>query len=303
MCIQISILAGCKVESEWCFGRCGAGPNVLVVKDGQDSFMTDVRTLEETSAAVEQATGRLPVLDAALASSLRRMRVVHAFEQELARAEMLAHCSTCTADDVQRNRQLDNAVSIVDKVIGGAGNAHPLLQAQHLKRSMLALRLDPTGDLDCTWQRVACWQLDAVEPRSEWSSVFRFSSSDAARGGRGGGSGAAARGGSGNDGGGISSGARTWHVTLRAELDGRRGDDGGAEGGTDGAEPEVVLRDYTPLSSEEELDNGVLRLLVKIYRNGKVTSTDPRRMPCPAPSHKSRLPRGRRRRNTSKRRR
>jgi len=180
VCIQISILAGCKVESEWCFGRCGAGPNVLVVKDGQDSFMTDVRTLEETSAAVEQATGRLPVLDAALASSLRRMRVVHAFEQELARAEMLAHCSTCTADDVQRNRQLDNAVSIVDTVIGGAGNAHPLLQAQHLKRSMLALRLDPTGDLDCTWQRVACWQLDAVEPRSEWSSVFRFSSSDAA---------------------------------------------------------------------------------------------------------------------------
>ena len=282
---------GCKHETDWCFGLCGSGPNVLVVKDGQDRFFTGVHTLEETSAAVKLATGRQPVLDAALESRLRRMRRVHALEQDLSRAEMLGHCASCTSDEAQRDRQIGNALAIVDEVLSVAGNAHPLLQAQHLKRQLSALRLDPTGEgtLDCTWHRVACWKLDAVEPRSEWSSVFRFSSSDAARSRS---STAAKRGGAGHGAGAVGPGSRTWHVTLRVELGGRCGDDGdggngdgdGEEGGEAGADgdgvgdaplPEVVLRDYTPLSSEEELENGVLRLLIKVYEGGKVRRAVP----------------------------
>ena len=176
---------GCKVETDWCFGRCGAGPNTLVVNDGHDRFLTGMRSLEDSISAVKLAMGQRPTLDVELEGKLEEMRRVHALEKELSGAEMLIHCSACTSDDAHYDRHLTNALAKTDMVIAKAGAAHPLLQAQHLRRQIVALRSKgrtPDIDiLDCTWERVACWRLEAVEPRSKWSAVYTFSSSDAAR--------------------------------------------------------------------------------------------------------------------------
>ena len=290
---------GCKVATDWCFGRCGAGPNVLVVNDGNDRFLTGMRSLDDSITAVKLAMGRGPTVAVELEAKLKQARRVHALEQDLSRAEMMVHCSACTSDDATFDRHLANALTITDRVVARAGAAHPLLQAQHLRRQIVAMRSNGRGSdddiLDCTWERVACWRLESVELRSACTAVYTFASSDPARvthGGRR----ARCGGGDGGSSGGVShageASARTWHVTLRAELDASAApasspaDCGGEEEEEEEEEevsnddmakeppsvgmPEVVARDYTPLSTEAELERGVLRLLIKTYPNGKV---------------------------------
>ena len=329
---------GCKVETDWCFGRCGAGPNVLIVREGKDRFRTGVGSLEESIRTVTYALGRSPALDAELGVKLKEVRRVHALEQDLSRAEMLLHISACTTDDDQYDQHLASALKITDKVVAAAGAAHPLLQAHHLRRLILGLRSKGRAAsrdddiLECEWERVACWRLERVDSKSEWSAVYSFTSSDAARvqagkrgrcGGSGGGGASSRTGTAGAD------RARTWHVTLRVELDGAvLGVSGSASaaGGSLTAPttaptpktapspstagmrkvliaedsdtddrpptmpevtipevtmpevtmpevtmPEVIERDYTPLSSEDDLERGELKLLIKIYSNGKAT--------------------------------
>ena len=165
---------GCKVETDWCFGRCGAGPNVLIVREGKDRFRTGVGSLEESIRTVTYAIGRSPALDAELSIKLKEVRRVHALEQDLSRAEMLVHVSACTTDDDQYDRHLASALKITDKVIAAAGVAHPLLQAHHLRRLVLGLRSKGRSAsrdediLECEWERVACWRLERVESISDW---------------------------------------------------------------------------------------------------------------------------------------
>ena len=168
---------GCKVETDWCFGRCGAGPNVLIVREGKDRFRTGVGSLEESIRTVTYAIGRSPALDAELSIKLKEVRRVHALEQDLSRAEMLVHVSACTTDDDQYDRHLASALKITDKVIAAAGVAHPLLQAHHLRRLVLGLRSKGRSAsrdediLECEWERVACWRLERVESISDWSAI------------------------------------------------------------------------------------------------------------------------------------
>lgn len=168
---------GCKVETDWCFGRCGAGPNVLIVREGKDRFRTGVGSLEESIRTVTYAIGRSPALDAELSIKLKEVRRVHALEQDLSRAEMLVHVSACTTDDDQYDRHLASALKITDKVIAAAGVAHPLLQAHHLRRLVLGLRSKGRSAsrdediLECEWERVACWRLERVESISDWSAM------------------------------------------------------------------------------------------------------------------------------------
>ena len=169
---------GCKVETDWCFGRCGAGPNVLIVREGKDRFRTGVGSLEESIRTVTYAIGRSPALDAELSIKLKEVRRVHALEQDLSRAEMLVHVSACTTDDDQYDRHLASALKITDKVIAAAGVAHPLLQAHHLRRLVLGLRSKGRSAsrdddiLECEWERVACWRLERVESKSDWSAIL-----------------------------------------------------------------------------------------------------------------------------------
>lgn len=168
---------GCKVETDWCFGRCGAGPNVLIVREGKDRFRTGVGSLEESIRTVTYALGRSPALDAELGVKLKEVRRVHALEQDLSRAEMLLHISACTTDDDQYDQHLASALKITDKVVAAAGAAHPLLQAHHLRRLILGLRskLRSKGRaasrdddiLECEWERVACWRLERVDSKSD----------------------------------------------------------------------------------------------------------------------------------------
>ena len=100
------------------------------------------------------------------------------------------------------------------------------------------------------------WTLESVAPRSKHAAVYTFSSTDRKRGtphprGRG-----------------RQVRPVTWHATLLAEV------------GPNGEGPlPWVERDYTPVSTAHEWEQGTCELLVKIYGDGAATSWLRRRRP------------------------
>ena len=98
----------------------------------------------------------------------------------------------------------------------------------------------------------ARWSLRAVTPVSKHSAVYHFTSDDGERGtpirkGRGG----------------RTVWSKTWHTTLLAEV--------GEAANNEGPLP-WVERDYTPVSSAKEWEQGRCEMLIKVYADGAATS-------------------------------
>lgn len=95
-------------------------------------------------------------------------------------------------------------------------------------------------------ENYASWRLDTVEVVSKWSAVFHFSTEDKNRGSP------------------ITRSRRgrtlwrkTWHVTLLAMVGENK----------EGPLP-WVERDYTPISTAKEWEEGKCSILIKVYRDG-----------------------------------
>lgn len=93
------------------------------------------------------------------------------------------------------------------------------------------------------------WSLVAVVPMSKYSAVYRFTSSDRKRGTPH------------PRGSGRMADPVTWHTTLLAEIGSN----------SEGPLP-WIEREYTPISSAKEWEQGRVDILVKIYDDGKATS-------------------------------
>ena len=289
---ELASVAGgtCKVHEYSCFGRCGRGPNASIDwSDGTEQMCSGLRTLEKSVATIKRATGRRQVGDTALLTRLTELRRVSNLEQELMSVQSdldVLDCMPSSKSSASGIAKLNAALAKVDGVIAAAGDAHPKLLAQAVRRQVLASRdgrpVSPgTADVcaDDPAHRRACWRVEGVQPVSRHSAVFTLRSDDPTRGsarlkreggGGGGGGGelwAVSRGGGGegssssSEGGGGES--RTWHVRLLVEGsssstaggDGAGADEGGGEGGDNG-ESSSVEREYTPISSEVDWDNG-----------------------------------------------
>ena len=108
---------------------------------------------------------------------------------------------------------------------------------------------DTTGQMPEAIAEYTKWSLESVEPVSRHAAVFTYTSKDRKRGtphprGRG-----------------RVPRPITWHTTLLAEV-----------GANDEGPLPWVERDYTPISSAHQWEQGRVEILIKIYADGKATS-------------------------------
>ena len=265
-----SVVGGVAVEEAACFGRCNHGPNVAIERhDGSEVMCSGLKTVQDNIGAIKRATGRTVDTDWRLFARLQAVRKVSEFETALADVQVeldTLECSPATLGSRSSLAKLDKLLEVVDGVIARCGEAHPRVLARTVRRKVAALRegrpVSPSTadalDEDPEY-RVACWRIDAVEPCSQHSALFRLSSHDAARGRAAG-----------------KDGRRIWHVALHVERDGEGGGGEGDGGEDDDDDERVVLREYTPISTDAAWDSsgtdrGECTLLVKVYPNGRAT--------------------------------
>ena len=184
----------CKVHEYSCFGRCGHGPNASIDwSDGTEQMCTGLRSLEKSVATIKRATGsRQEVGDPALLARLTELRRVSNLEQQLMSVQSVVDvldCMPSSKGSASSIAKLDAALAKVDGVIAAAGDAHPKLLAQAVRRQVLAARdgrpLSPaTADVcaDDPAHRRACWRVVGMEPVSRHSAVFTLRSDDPTRG-------------------------------------------------------------------------------------------------------------------------
>jgi len=108
---------------------------------------------------------------------------------------------------------------------------------------------DATGRMPDAIAEYTRWALESVEPVSRHAAIFTFTSKDRKRGtphprGRG-----------------RMPRPITWHTTLLAEV-----------GANDEGPLPWIERDYTPISSAHQWEQGRVEILIKIYADGKATS-------------------------------
>ena len=124
-----NLVGGCRIERDWCMGRCGSGPNAVADPgDGREEIFTRLCTLADTSAAVLHATGHKPTIsDPALLERLEAVRHLSALERDLAHATTILELQLhyATDDEPPRASALRRALRCVEGVIKGAGEEHP----------------------------------------------------------------------------------------------------------------------------------------------------------------------------------
>ena len=262
---------GVTVEEHACFGRCRHGPNAAVERGGSEVMLSGLKTLQDNMGAIKRATGKTIAADARLLTRLQVLRKVTELESALTDVQMELEVLDCSPSNLSSRSglaKLDGLLKRVDGVIARCGEAHPLVLARTVRRKLVALRqgrpVSPSTedalDEDPEY-KVACWRIEAIEPVSQHSAIFRLSSGDTARG--------RAIGKYGQQ--------RIWHVALHVERDDGQG--GGDDSGDyeDEEEGRVVLREYTPISTDAAWEGGATAergecaLLVKIYPDGRAT--------------------------------
>ena len=226
---------GCTVRPSGCQGYCSEGPNAIVRARGRPPKVhVRLRSLEASARVAESATGRPAKLDEQASGRLGQLRAVRA-------------------------RQRATSLSLWNAALKGIAEeaeARPALRAE--LQSLLAnagfpngigplLPLSPT--MPASILNYSPWTLQGVTPVSTHSAIFRLTSADRKRGTphvRGSGR---------------LPVPNTWHTTMLAKV-----------GPNDEGPLPWIERDYTPISSAKEWEQGRCELLVKIYPNGAATS-------------------------------
>ncbi|CAK0832791.1 unnamed protein product, partial [Prorocentrum cordatum] len=295
----------CTVEASRCLGACRKAPNAEVVRGQAEGICTRISDAERSAAVVARATGAMPCFeDPRLARKLAdaRMRRVRSRaraegkwnaalagfpEQVMSRSgrerlelqlemsqlmasaglweEALSHVAEVEA------RSGDSLAVAMERarLLGRLGRSEELEAI--LRRRVSAMRLDRrlakevASSLrncvaDCATapgldgarrpiEKYGLWYLEGTTKVSRHSAIYHFRSEDEARGTplpkkrkRG-------------------AQHSTWHTTLLA----------GVGANSEGPLP-WVERDYTPVSTAAEWEQGKCDILIKIYRDGLATS-------------------------------
>jgi len=294
----------CTVEASRCLGACRKAPNAEVVRGQAEGICTRISDAERSAAVVARATGAMPCFeDPRLARKLAdaRMRRVRSRaraegkwnaalagfpEQVMSRSgrerlelqlemsqlmasaglweEALSHVAEVEA------RSGDSLAVAMERarLLGRLGRSEEL---EAIQRRVSAMRLDRrlakevASSLrncvaDCATapgldgarrpiEKYGLWYLEGTTKVSRHSAIYHFRSEDEARGTplpkkrkRG-------------------AQHSTWHTTLLA----------GVGANSEGPLP-WVERDYTPVSTAAEWEQGKCDILIKIYRDGLATS-------------------------------
>ena len=234
-----------RVHRTSCLGYCRRGPAVLVVSARGDARVhTRVSSLEASAAVVEDATGKMPAgMDGNGAVRSARLEMLVAAR---ARAE------------ARRTYRWNAALRGLD----AEARARPAL-LQELSELMHCAgfpeglpSVPPSPTMPARVEGYAIWELASVEPVSAHSAVFTFTTRDRGRGTPH------------PRGGGRLVNSVTWHTVMLAHVGSN------AEGPLPWVE-----REYTPISTAKDWEEGHCAILIKVYEEGAATSWLHRTMP------------------------
>jgi len=236
--LEIEELASCKVRDSGCLGLCNQAPAVAIVerrkrRQPKVEYFTKVDTLQESIKVIEKATGEK--VDAKAAANHPKLHGVRAA------------------------RRRDHSMSVyrwkdaLEVTMEQMRDGHDSREVRQVYQELLEITgysngLPSSPTMPNIIARYALWTLESVTVVSRHSAVFHFSCKDRKRGTpnpRGGGRRLPA--------------PKTWHTTLLAPQKNER-------------PLPWVERDYTPISSAKEWEQGKCDILIKIYPNGAATS-------------------------------
>ena len=237
----------CSVEASGCLGLCRKAPNAVIIDDdGREEEFTRLKSLDRTIEVVKSATGEIPnMANPEMQVRLRAVRAMRAREEALlvyrwnsalgAIQEQLDLARV--GNDTQKQQDAKGLYKMVSRMAG----FHNMNEDGSF--------IDPL-QMPAAIENYSQWSLVNVSVVSRHTAIFHFISSDLKRGtphprGRGR----------------KPPSPITWHTTMLAEV-GQN-----AEGPLPWIE-----RDYTPVSSAKEWENGKCDILIKIYNDGAATS-------------------------------
>eukprot|EP00418_Pyrodinium_bahamense_P072109 CAMPEP_0179099894 /NCGR_PEP_ID=MMETSP0796-20121207/46105_1 /TAXON_ID=73915 /ORGANISM="Pyrodinium bahamense, Strain pbaha01" /LENGTH=533 /DNA_ID=CAMNT_0020797699 /DNA_START=58 /DNA_END=1659 /DNA_ORIENTATION=+ len=297
-------LGRCNVQPSGCLGACDQAPNAIIIRQRRELLCTHIRDAERSAAVVQQATGKAPNLDDPVVlqrlDNARKMRIRkqareenkwnaalagladqvlsasgnQRLELQLEHSELL----TCAGSWERALDILTEVESVMPgnievlmeraKVLGKLGLVEEIdtIQQQVARRltdtDNCRLEIQVTSFLakckasktvtDASQRPIenyARWHLEGITKVSKHSAIYHFTSKDKARGtpnprGRG-----------------RTVWHKTWHTTLLAHV-----------GANDEGPLPWIERDYTPISSAKEWEQGRCDILIKIYSTGRATS-------------------------------
>jgi hypothetical protein len=247
----------CRIRKSGCLGLCSQAPAAVVLKQDRrrmsrqgkaETYITRINTIEDSANVVMEATGRKPPTDNPEVQA--RLSVVRSIrEREHAISKNLWNRALKATLDQIRQKQ-SNGANISDDL-------RITFQELVLKAAGYQEAVPPTDGCSFYFEKMprkifnySQWSLEGVTQVSRHSVIFHFLSNDLKRGtpnprGRGR----------------PLPTPKTWHVTLLAEVG--RNDEGPLP---------WVERDYTPISTAKEWEQGRCNILIKIYNDGVATS-------------------------------
>ena len=245
---------GCTVAASGCLGYCRRAPAALVIRESAVSDPSDpnppreqryhprIHSLEASATVVRDATGKTPATTiaterfAALRLSRSRQHARSLFHWNSALKGLAGLVSTQAALPPQ-----PGSPGVPGALANELGE---LLASAGFPAGVPG---GPVGMPDAI-ESYSQWTLESMTPVSKHSILYCFVSKDRARGtphprGRG-----------------KLPEPNTWHTTLLAEV-----------GANDEGPLPWIERDYTPISTAKQWEQGKVEILIKIYSDGAAT--------------------------------
>ncbi len=229
---------GCAVRRSGCLGYCNEAPNAVVLERGTQRLDPSrvhvrIRSLEASAKVVQAATGARPALTNS--ARLEGLRAARARQHAIAVCKWNLALRGLAEEAAERPALRSELRALLDKA-GFPEGVGSVPEAGEVSMPSVVDNYSP-------------WSVESVTPVTRHSCVLHLVSKNRKRGTPH------------PRGGGRMLEPNTWHTTLLAQVGPN------AEGPLPWVE-----RDYTPISTAREWDQGKCSLLVKVYADGAATS-------------------------------
>lgn len=223
----------CAVRPSGCLGYCDAAPNAVVIERGArgldpSNVHVRINSLEASAKIVHQATGTRPALESpAMRERLAGLRAMRSRQRAVECHKWNAALHGLAEQAAQRPALRGELAALLRKAGFPDG-----MDASALAAATMPDAID----------NYSPWSVESVTPVTKHTALFRLVSKNVKRGtphprGRG-----------------VMPDPKTWHTTLAAEV-----------GPNDEGPLPWIERDYTPISSAKEWEQGRCEILIKLY--------------------------------------
>ena len=263
----------CRVAPSGCLGLCNQAPSALVVHEKvvtgrrhsrasraaapeNEKYFTKLRSLQASAQVVLEATGHLPPLDdPSVCQRLASVRALRAREHAVSVYRWNA-AMQAIQEQIQLNGENNSTMEdlhiALQELWARAGFPNGIVRPRG--------KVPPAGGkgrnfpmrLPTEIDKYALWTLENITVVSGHSAIYHFACRDRKRGTphpRGGGRGVPT--------------PKTWHTTMLGDM--------GNSDHNEGPLP-WVERNYTPISTAKDWEQGRCNILIKIYPDGLATS-------------------------------